>query len=61
MTRERWIAAGLVLALLASLLGWQIVREREIAECHAYGGVWSGRSCGPSPRPIDLRRGIERT
>lgn len=42
MTLARLIIAGLTLALLAGLMGWQIQRERLVRTCVEEGGTWHG-------------------
>jgi hypothetical protein len=42
MTTARLIMAGLTLALLAGLMGWQIQRERLVRACLEEGGLWHG-------------------
>jgi hypothetical protein len=61
MSRVQLIVAGLTVAALAGLLGWQIQRERLVKACVDGGGVWDGpRSlCREQIRPIlqrDYRR-----
>jgi hypothetical protein len=61
VSRIKLIATGLITALLLTLLGWQLHRERLVQACLASGGAWDGRACGPpSVRPI-LRRALERS
>jgi hypothetical protein len=61
MSRLRVIAAGLVLALLAVLMGWQAQRERLVRACLDGGGAWDGAACGRAPlRPI-LQRDLHRS
>jgi hypothetical protein len=61
MSRIKLVATGLITALLLTLLGWQLHRERLVQACLASGGAWDGRACGPpSVRPI-LRRALERS
>jgi hypothetical protein len=61
MSRVKLVATGLITALLLTLLGWQLHRERLVQACLASGGAWDGRTCGPpSVRPI-LRRALERS
>jgi hypothetical protein len=42
MSPARLIAAGLMLAVLAVLLGWQVHRERLVRACVEDGGLWHG-------------------
>ena len=61
MSRNKVIAAGLIVVLLVLLFGWQFHRERLVQACLSSGGAWDGRVCGPpSVRPI-LRRALERS
>ncbi|MGE0702093.1 MAG: hypothetical protein AB7O57_23560 [Hyphomicrobiaceae bacterium] len=63
MTRSRWIAAALLVAILASLLAWQKHRERLMEACLTRGRTWNGpesRCDAPRMGPI-LRRSLERT
>ncbi len=58
----RWIAGGVVIAVVAGLFLWQWHRERQIEACLAGGGIWDGPSsrCLPKPSSPILKRGIER-
>ena len=61
MNRGRLLIAGLLIAALLALFGWQMHRERLVKACLSLGGAWDGFSCGPSRlRPI-LRRELERS
>jgi hypothetical protein len=61
MSRLKLVATAVITALLLTLLGWQLHRERLVQACLASGGAWDGRACGPpSVRPI-LRRALERS
>jgi hypothetical protein len=42
MTTARLFVAGVTLAVLAGLMGWQIQRERLIRACVDGGGLWHG-------------------
>ncbi|MGD9803090.1 MAG: hypothetical protein AB7E81_01460 [Hyphomicrobiaceae bacterium] len=63
MTRGRWIATVLVLAVLVGLLGWLRHRERMVQACLDEGRAWNGplsRCDSPRIGPI-LRRALERS
>jgi hypothetical protein len=62
MSRAQLIVAGLTLAVLAVLFGWQLQRERLVKACLEGGGVWFGSQsqCRPSLRPI-LQRDYQRS
>ena len=63
MSRGRWIIAGVLLAGLVALIGWQKHRERLMEACLDQGRTWNGpQSRCESPRigPI-LKRALERT
>jgi hypothetical protein len=60
MSRSRAIIAALLLAALAVLFGWQTHREQQVKACLDGGGAWTGRACGPQPRPI-LQRDLHRS
>lgn len=63
MNRGRWIVAGVLLAVLAILLGWQKHRERLMEACLSQGRTWNGpqsRCDAPRMGPI-LRRALERS
>jgi hypothetical protein len=58
VTPARLIVAGLVVAALAGLIGWQVHRERLVTACREGGGLWHGRR-SECIRPIlqrDYRR-----
>ncbi|MGE0767609.1 MAG: hypothetical protein AB7L90_14180 [Hyphomicrobiaceae bacterium] len=63
MTRGRWIATVLALAVLVGLLGWQRHRQGLMHACLDGGRAWNGplSRCEP-PRigPI-LNRALERS
>jgi hypothetical protein len=42
MSPMRLIVAGLVLAALTGLIGWQVHRERLVRACVEDGGLWHG-------------------
>jgi hypothetical protein len=42
MSPGRLLVAGLTLATLAGLLGWQLHRERLVRACMENGGMWYG-------------------
>lgn len=62
MSRTRLIVAGLTLAALAGLLGWQYQRERLVKACIDGGGVWHGpqSACRAPVRPM-LQRDYQRS
>jgi hypothetical protein len=59
MSPARLIVAGLILAVLAGLLGWQVHRERLVRACVETGGLWHGAR-SQCVRPI-LRRDYQRS
>ncbi|MFZ1106396.1 MAG: hypothetical protein WAN86_26630 [Hyphomicrobiaceae bacterium] len=59
MSPARLIAAGLMLAVLAGLLGWQVHRERLVRACVEDGGLWHGAR-SECIRPI-LQRDYQRS
>jgi hypothetical protein len=50
VTRTRWAVVAAAVAVLIALLGWQYVRQREIARCLEAGGTWDGPNsrCAPA-------------
>ena len=63
MTRQRWIAAAALLAVLVGLLAWQRQRESLMQACLAQGRTWNGpqsRCDAPRMGPI-LKRALERS
>ena len=56
MSLVRLFLAGLMVAVLGGLIGWQVHRERLVRACVEDGGLWhgarsasaSGRSCSAS-------------
>jgi hypothetical protein len=62
MSPIRLAIAGLTVAALAVLIGWQLRREQIVKACLDSGGEWHGRlsACRPPLRPI-LRRDLERS
>jgi hypothetical protein len=59
MSPARLLAAGLMLAVLAGLLGWQVHRERLVRACVEDGGLWHGAR-SECIRPI-LQRDYQRS
>jgi hypothetical protein len=59
MSPARLFAAGLMLAVLAVLLGWQVHRERLVRACVEDGGLWHGLR-SECIRPI-LQRDYQRS
>jgi hypothetical protein len=59
MSPARLLAAGLMLAVLAGLLGWQVHRERLVTACVEDGGLWHGAR-SECIRPI-LQRDYQRS
>jgi hypothetical protein len=59
MSRGRLIVAGLALAALAGLIGWQVHRERLVRACLGDGGIWYGAR-SQCIRPI-LQRDYQRS
>ncbi len=58
MSQTRLVIAGLTLAVLAGLVGWQFHRERLVKACVEDGGIWYGAR-SQCVRPIlqrDYRR-----
>lgn len=63
MTRQRWIAAAVLVAVLAGLVAWQKHRERLMQACLSQGRTWNGaqtRCEAPRMGPI-LKRALERS
>lgn len=63
MSRERWIAAGLIALALGALMAWANYRERQMQACLAKGQAWNGpasRCETPRVGPI-LKRALERS
>jgi hypothetical protein len=60
MSRSRLIIAAVMVVALAALFGWQTHREQQVRACLNSGGAWTGRACGPAPRPI-LQRDLIRS
>jgi hypothetical protein len=42
MSPVRFFVAGVVLAVLGGLIGWQVHRERLVRACTEDGGLWHG-------------------
>ncbi len=59
MSLTRLVVAGLTLAALAGLVGWQIQRERLVKACVEKGGMWHGAR-SKCIRPI-LQRDYQRS
>jgi hypothetical protein len=59
MTATRLIVAGLMLAALTALVGWQVHRERLVRACVEVGGLWHGAR-SQCIRPI-LQRDYQRS
>jgi hypothetical protein len=63
MTNTHIIAAVVVAAALAVLVGWSALRERLVADCEAAGGHWHGPSSTCTSlggRPMIVRQGLSR-
>ena len=63
MTRMRWLIVIGAIAILLTLLAWQQLRQRQIADCAASGGAWDGPNsrCVPKPTGPILQRDIYRS
>jgi hypothetical protein len=63
VTRSRWVIAGVMVAALLLLVGWQIQRQRAITVCDEAGGIWDGANsrCLPKPPSPILQRDIYRS
>lgn len=59
MSAIRPVVAGLVLAALLGLIGWQVHRERLVRACVDGGGLWHGAR-SECIRPI-LQRDYQRS
>jgi hypothetical protein len=64
MSRMRLGFAAALTLLVAALMIWQILRDRQVAACLAAGQIWDGptSSCQPArPAPILQRDNLKRT
>lgn len=61
MTRTRWAVVVVAVLVLIALMGWQYLRERQMARCLETGGTWDGPNSRCVPSGPILQRDIYRS